>query len=280
MSLPCRTTLLVGLVVAVVGCSGMEESSAEDPGAAANDGTGGGDDNELYATSNLPGWTTFATGIAERTGTGDGVFIAYGGYGATVLHVEAWVDALKSARLEALGLGHLFAVKGPKEAGYDSQELPNSKIAARLRTALANTPRIVIVAHSSGAYVAHELLRQLSTSGLLQRVSYFDLDGGYSGLNHTIVDALAAMRFVYAREPGIGFSRNASAMKTAAATYKNDGATTIEVDATGAGCSNYNCLHDTVITSRPHRTSSFDVADDYTDFSGRHVVTVWLGELQ
>ena len=39
------------------------------------------------------------------------------------------------------------------------------------------------------------------------------------------------------------------------------------------------CLHDVVITHRPHDHETFDLADDYTDFANRPVTTEYLDPL-
>jgi pimeloyl-ACP methyl ester carboxylesterase len=270
-----RLALLVTLVaLGGASCLAIDEAPAEAADPGTEDPAG-----KLDGNGNLDGWTTFATGIAHRsTDAGDGVFIAYGGYGATSVHVQAWTEALRAARLDELGLGHLYAVKGPRDAGYNARELPNSKVTARLLEEHAAAGRIVVVAHSSGAYVAHELLAQLRNrdAAVLGRVSYFNLDGGDGGLPADTIAALATMRFVYARHPAVGLSRNGWLMQADGERFAPQGAAAIAIDGSESGCATRNCLHDVVITSRPHDPSRFNVALDYTDFDDRPVTVAYL----
>ena len=57
-------------------------------------------------------------------------------------------------RLKQLGVGHIFAVKGPRDAGYNAAEVGNSKLAAKLvaggnESLAKKAPFIFIAAHSS-----------------------------------------------------------------------------------------------------------------------------------
>ena len=269
--------LVVLLAVGGVGCVGLDTDPADTPEVVAEE-----EDGKLDGAGNLDGWSTFQTGMAHRsTEAGDGVFIAYGGYGATSLHVQSWIEALRAARLDAMSFGHLYAVKGPRDAGYNARELPNSKLTAQLLEEHAAASRIVIVAHSSGCYPAHEILAQLrrKDATVLGKVSYFDLDGGDAGLPADTIEALAAMRFVYARDPDVGVSRNGWLMESDGERFAAQGAKSIAIDASEAGCATRNCLHDAVITSRPHDPDRFNVALDYTDFHGRSVVTAYLADV-
>ena len=267
------------LCLSLLGGAGCA-ADPDDPTAVEEQPAGPG--GKADGAGDLDGWSTFATGIAQKsTGAGDGVFIAYGGYGATTVHVEAWVEALAAARLDEIGLGHLYAVKGPRDAGYDARELPNSKLTARLLAEHAGS-RVVVVAHSSGTYVAHELLAQLAArdEAALRNVSYFDLDGGDAGLPADTIAALATMRFVYASDPEVGLSRNGGLMQADGERFAPQGAAAIAIDGSAAGCATRDCLHDVLITSRPHEPSRFNVALDYTDFEGRPVTAAYLDDLQ
>ena len=54
-----------------------------------------------------------------------------------------------------------------------------------------------------------------------------------------------------------------------------------EVSVPSTGCHDGAgwCLHDVVITHRPHDHETFDLADDYTDFANRPVTTEYLDPL-
>ncbi len=231
----------------------------------------------------LANWTAIGTGVIyQRVNAGDGIVIAYGGYTARLVDSAAWATELVDQELGAAGVGHIYAVKGPADAAYAAREIANSKLRAHLATLAGDAP-IVVVAHSSGAFVAHELLAQLDAAAAtttLARIRYADLDGGGSGLTDDIVGSLGGIEFVYARDPAAGLSRNSSVMQSLADTYA-PAATAFEVTVAQTGCNQGAswCLHDVVITHRPHNPTSYDLARDYTDFANRPVTTEYLAPL-
>lgn len=274
-----------------------------DTGVAAQQGTDGGADGGADAASMAPRpdastgvdsgfadagptpgptpWATFAAGISARE-TGlvvagpPKVAIVYGGFGASASNTQTWTDALFTAALASSSIGWLVAVKGPDDARYLTRtDIANSKLAAELtgRGSGKTYGPIMVIAHSSGAYVAEELFSQLSTTaGRLGNVRYYDLDGDARDLA-SVSAKLELLRFVYAKD-GALLSRNASSMQSAAAAF---GVTPFVVDATGSGCTVANCLHDAVIISRPYDPTTFDVPRDYTLFTPtRTVVSRYL----
>lgn len=219
-------------------------------------------------------WTSIGLGVVyQRQNAGNGVLIAYGGYTARLVDSAAWASELVDERLGAQGVGHVYAVKGPADAAYAAREIANTKLRASLP---AGTGNIYIVAHSSGAFVAHELLQQVKAkndANMLARMHYANLDGGGSGLSTAIVEALGGITFVYAKDPAVGLSRNASVMKSNAQTYD---VTAYEVLAPNTHCISTWCLHDAVITHKPHNPNSFDLARDYADFVNRPVTAEYF----
>ena len=223
-------------------------------------------------------WQLVGTGVAyNQVNTGHGVLIAYGGYTAKLSESAAWASELVDAKLGAADVGHIFAVRGPADPAYAAREIANTKLRAKLATFDDGRAPIYVVAHSSGSYVAHELLAQVNNANqpLLARMSYANLDGGGSGMTTTIANHLANLEFVYARDPAAGLSKNAGAAMSLASAY---GAPAFEVRVQGTGCAPGAgwCLHDVVITHRPHNPSTFDLARDYTDFVNRTVTTEYL----
>lgn len=229
-------------------------------------------------------WTPIGNGVSYRqVSTGPAILIVYGGYTAQLAYSAAWASELVDAKLGAAGVGHIYAVKGPADAGYDAREIGNSKLRAHLATLPAAS--IYVVAHSSGAFVAHELLQQLWAAGntaVLGRIAYANLDGGSSGLTTSIVAALDKIAFGYARDPSLasGLSQNAASAMSLGATYAAYGSA-FEVVVSGTGCASGAgwCLHDVLITHRPHDPHSYNLALDYTDFEGRPVTTEYLDAL-
>ncbi len=222
----------------------------------------------------------------QQVGTGAGVFIAYGGYTAEIGHTQAWAAELVRATLSARGVGHVYAVQGPQEPDYASLEIGNSKLRAHLGGPIAGgAPFIFVAAHSSGSYVAHELLQQLDVAGddaTLGKIVYANLDGGEAMLDSAIAGKLRRAAFVYARDPGLdsGLSANADMAVALGEKYASKGAS-FEVAVQGSGCESGAewCLHDLVITHRPHKADTFDVAADYTDFANRAVTTEYIEAL-
>lgn len=252
-----------------------------DADAAAPTTSDAGQDAPGEAGPPATAWAELAAGITARsTGLGSAtaprVGIVYGGFGAAVSHTQAWADALFSAALAAESIGWLVAVKGPDDPRYLTRnDIANSQLAAELtgRRSGKTYGSVVVIAHSSGAYVAEELFSQLApTNGALGKVRYYDLDGDARDLA-PVRASLERVRFVYAKD-GALLSRNAGAMQTAAAAA---GVLPFVVDASASGCLTANCLHDAVILRKPHDPSTFDLARDYTMFSAdRPVVTSYL----
>ncbi len=220
-------------------------------------------------------WTLVGTGVAyEQVNTGPAIVIAYGGYTARLTDSASWASELVDAKLGAEDVGHIFAVRGPADASYSGREIANSKLRRFLAT-LDGTAPIHVVAHSSGSYVAHELFEQLANAGdtaTLARIDYHDLDGGGTGLTSSIVASLGSVQFVYAHDPAAGYSHNASFEQVLAADYAPK-ATAFEVTVASTGCNEGAtwCLHDVLVTHRPHDPASYDLALDYTDFAERPV---------
>src|SRR5512140_552085 len=213
-ALASTLALAAGVLVGLPACSGAGDATTDATGEASS--------------TNRAGWSDVSRGIATRTiGTGRAALVVYGGYGAHPDHAQAWADALVAARGTELDLGAVYASQGPRDALYRAREIGNTALAAHL--AAAPPDAIYVVAHSSGAYVAHELLGYMSAD-LRGRTRYFDLDGGQDGLTLAIAGKLASLTFVYAQDPSVGLSRNGAFLKAIAPQYP--GAHTFVVDAT------------------------------------------------
>jgi hypothetical protein len=225
-------------------------------------------------------WSGDAVGFKDTENpVGTAVFVGYVGYRVEAAQARAWVTALYRACLRERGVRYLWAVRGPDHPMYAHKELGNAALAKRIVDVAP--PLVVVAAHSSGSYPAHELLAQLAggadpanvTAG---KVVYFDLDGGERGLTRASVARLRRAYFVGSFDPAHGtYSPHAAEMKGLAKTY--DG-TYLEHDASGAGCRSRAswCVHETLITSRPHDASNVDPVHDYGDFVGRAVVHSYI----
>jgi len=192
---------------------------------------------------------------------------------------RTWITALYQAALRDRGVRHVYAVRGPASVQYTEKEIQNSLLIATMLPALAGDSEVTIAAHSSGAWVACELLAQLYEQGLDPegksdgRVAYFDLDGLYGCLDATIAGHLRGLHFVYAAS-GAGVSLNASDMQEGAGVY---GVAPLAYDASGSGCQEDApfCLHVSLVNTRPHDPST-GTPGDYADFDGRPVNTWYL----
>lgn len=235
-------------------------------------------------------WANVGYGVSYKSfGAGTDVLIVYGGYTARDVFSQRWADELVRDKLGASGVSQMYAVRGPNQSGYANREIANSKLVAHLADAgrADAAKRILVVAHSSGTYVATELLDFVSSKlgdAALSKVTLFNLDGG--GVDGSIVSRLGGAYFVYGCDAHIGrCSHNASAMKSLGSEFASAGGA-LEVDATGSGCNAYGsgglwCMHDTLITTKPHNPVMYDLSEDYTDFTspGRAVVTSYLDVL-
>jgi hypothetical protein len=215
---------------------------------------------------------------------GENLFIGYAGYQVTLASAEAWVEALHEASLAARGIRYLWAIQGPNDRTYSNREIGNARIIATLLPLVGERTRVVIVAgHSSGSFVAHELLGRLAdgmdpggvTAG---RVVYFDLDGGAGGLTPRSVGRLRHAYFVAAHDGTTGTdSPRLATMRSLGATYPSAGGYWQD-DAGDSGCHQGArwCVHDALITTRPHTPTNASAQLDYSDFTGRDACHSWI----
>lgn len=271
------------------GGGGASPTSAGSGGASSGTGGQGGDEPAPPAFDDIP-WENgndVGYGVARKdtqNPNGTAAFLAYGGYGATLDASCAWARELYLSDLAARGVRYVYCIQGPATPSYAGLEIGNSKIAKHL---VANLPVdaafVAIAAHSSGSFVAHELLGQLAgdldpTDVTAGRVVYFNLDGGQSGLSAASVARLRRAYFVAARDSSTGTkSPNHGTMVALGATYASAGGL-LELDGADSGCAPGAswCLHMVPILAKPHDPQGGDVATDYTDFAGRPVTTSYL----
>jgi hypothetical protein len=241
------------------------------------------------AVSRLP-WQELGLGVHYKSfGSGHNVVIIYGGYTAEDDWVERWSDQIYRTKGAQLDIAHLYAVRGPNTAGYTNHEIQNSHLVAHLVDSgrAANAPAIIVVAHSSGTYVANELFSMVKngasgipTATTEAKVRLFNLDGGGPPAD---IKNFARAYFVYSCDRNSGkCSHNSDGMKSLGQSYASLGGA-LEVNATGSLCDGTVipgglwCLHDTLINTRPHNHVMYDLKWDYGDFtSPRALVTSYL----
>jgi hypothetical protein len=224
-------------------------------------------------------WSSVSYGVTTKdTGGGDNIVIVYGGYTATMQDSQGWVTQLTRVRLGPLGVGHMYAVQGPADPDYSQREIGNSELAAALATQATPATDVIILAHSSGGFVADELFTFVN-QGVMAKIAYFNLDGGSWALTDTMVTTMRGVYFCGAHDSVAGYSENWSSDQSLYSDFA--GSHLFLVDADGSGCDVGAgwCLHDTLITTRPHDPTTYDLDDDYTDFTnGRQVVTSYVDQ--
>lgn len=283
------TSSSAGDDASAVTTSGSETSSTGDATAdSGSSDTGEGSTGEPPLDFDDVPWQTgddIGYGVAYKDlgpGNGANAFIGYAGYPFPLDASQSWARELWLARLRELGVRHVWSVQGPATVGYVDLEVGNSFIAERLTEVIVDDGKVIVAGHSSGSYVAHELLRQLA-GGLdpegttADKVIYFNLDGGTAGIDDADVQRLHRAYFVGIRDSATGTeSPNLGAMQYLDSLWSARGGY-LEVEGAGSGCSAGApwCLHMVVINTLPHDPWDSSVVD-YLDFDGRPVATAWL----
>ncbi|QQR75881.1 MAG: hypothetical protein IPJ17_10035 [Holophagales bacterium] len=230
-----------------------------------------------------------AGGVYCRDGAGGApLLLAFAGW--TVEPAWAWNWAIQLTPLptlhadpEATTAG-VCVLRGPADASYRTKDLATAELAEWLlaRTRGGAAGPIVAIAHSSGSFVAHHLFRQLrSRPGgreLLAHIRYFNLDGaigtGDLELDADLVAALGEVHAVYAVDPRTG-SESANADDMRALHARAPAKVRLHaLDAADSGCAPGAkwCLHDVLVTRRPHDPTRFDLARDYGNLDSEHPV--------
>ena len=216
--------------------------------------------------------------------TARNIFIGYAGYPFPLDAAQSWATALYHARLRELGVRHVYAVQGPATVMYSDYEIGNTSIADKLTTQAQGAAFVLVAGHSSGSYVAHELLGQLAGAYdpddiTADKLVYFNLDGGTAGLDNAAVARLRRSYYVSIYDYATGTAApNLDAMKYLGQQWPDKGGY-IELDGSDAGCNPGApwCLHMAAINSRPHNPNKSDVVD-YFDFLDRPVVTSYFDQ--
>ena len=228
--------------------------------------------------------TNVGYGVASKdtqNPLGNSMMIAYAGYDVSLSSAEAWATALYEAALAKRGVRHVWAVQGPADPSYSQKEIGNSKIAAAMIPLVDQDTHFVFVAgHSSGSFVAHELLDQLASgadpNGVTKNlVVYFDLDGG-GGFTQGAIDRVKKAFFVGSHD-GTTLSPNHADMSYLGGLYASKGGF-YDNDASKSGCNAGAewCVHVTLINTKPHDPSNADPLADYSDFANRPVCTSYV----
>ena len=161
---------------------------------------------------------------------------------------------------------------------YASREIGNSELAARLLTQAAASSHVIVIAHSSGGFVADELFTFVDPT-VMAKMAYFNLDGGSWALTEGMVTTMLGVYFCNAHDSVAGDSENTSSDESLHAEFAASHLFTVDADGSGCDVGAGWCLHDTLIINYPHDPTTFDLALDYTDFTGgRQVVTSYVDQ--
>lgn len=229
------------------------------------------------AFESLP-WDVVGLGVSYKdthNPRGENVFIGYAGYGVSADQSRVWVTRLFQAWLHDRGVRYVYSVQGPAQVDYASQEIQNTHLIATLLPTISPATHFIAVAgHSSGGWVACELMRQLFEGGLdpsgltRGRTVYYDLDGVQECVDATMVSALRNVYFMSAHTDvgGGGWSINATYMMQGASRLGGGGFHAY--DASGSGCqpSAGLCLHVSLINTHPNDPTT-GLPGDYADYS-------------
>jgi hypothetical protein len=192
-----------------------------------------------------------------------------------------WLSALDQAA--PVRHATLCLVRGPQDARFTPPDIDTAALALALHERLAPDTPVTLVAHSSGSFVAHRLLRQwraLAGPATLGRVHYVNLDGavgsGELGMDAELVAQIGRVTAAYAvdaRSSPAGESANAEAMRRLHAMAPAR-VRLLALPADDAGCNPGArwCLHSVLITRRPHDPARFDLARDYGAIGPAHPV--------
>lgn len=235
-------------------------------------------------------WQIIGTGVNYRssnlTSTNENntyILITYAGWNVKDIEAKTWTDRLMAKSLlnqhQVYNIKHVYAVRGPIESNYVSKEIQNSKLIEHMHL-IDNVKRIIIIAHSSGSFVADEFFAQLFTKittnptyeSLRRRIVFYNLDGGTrpSRFDDTFINTLfSSIHFVWASSSISSMNSMNSATMIAAKNYYSFtylNIKSLEVKATKAKCLNSKCLHDALIIQSPWDPNAYDTAKDYTLF--------------
>jgi hypothetical protein len=243
----------------------------------------------VNAQSNLK-WNDFNYGIeyANLNNAGVNIFIGYGGWSAKQEAVRNWVENLYYAKLNSFNISYLFSVKGPDSPCYEEKEIADSLFALKLINICAKNKiqNIIIAAHSSGSFVAHNLFQYLFGKAKLDKneilkdkIIYFNLDGGIGSsscgapLDSNTALKLKQIYAVYAYDSLTDkYSSNYETMILLGNKFPNS--QEIKLDVTGCGCTGKWCIHDALIIKKPYNPEKFDLVNDYGSINNERPVQV------
>jgi hypothetical protein len=216
----------------------------------------------------------------------DKIVICFAGWSVKQNGAQNWAEELYLDRLNKNNYVGLFAVQGPKDVFFESLEIETNQLVNYLLTSKdfkqqdKSKLEILVIAHSSGSYVAHHFFHELQKQSpkLLRSITYFNLDGDIGSstsqttLTKKIVSNLKKITAVYSfEEINKIISPNKDAMVKIAESFPKK-VILKEWKTQNSGCVNKWCIHDALINKIPHNPNGFDLERDYNQMNSKHPV--------
>jgi len=225
---------------------------------------------------------------------GNDILVTIGGWKANQTWVNKWCEELFNVKLKELGVQHLISVKGPDDVCFNlKNDIDIKTLAEFIKNIIYATyfiDKVIIIAHSSGSFVAHDLLNFMyaengiaKDSFYINKVHYFNLDGGIGGkdcgisLDTSAVKHLSNIYAVAVYDSSANlFSANYETMKRFYEMYYSK-SELLTISTAESGCVDKWCLHNAVIINKPHNPNMYDLEKDYQNFNDtRKVQTDYL----
>lgn len=236
-------------------------------------------------------WVKLGKGInygVTNNQSGNDIAILFGGWQAKQEWVNKWCEELFKAKLKDLRVQHLLTVKGPDQVCYTTKEIDLITLAGFVKNIIYATyfiDKVIVIAHSSGSFVAHEFLNLMyGSNGIakdsfyVNKVYYFNLDGGIGDLDCGVqidTSVIKNIKKIYAvavyDSLSNSYSANYETMLKLSKMFEEK-SDLILLNSNGSGCLDKWCLHDVVINIVPHNSKKYDLEKDYQFFDDKRKV--------
>lgn len=195
------------------------------------------------------------------------MLVVLAGWRITLTSAQGWAEGLRHAHPLLARSRASFAVQGPAQVDFRDKELAVDALLAALEARSAQAPAVLVVAHSSGAFVAATLfdraLRQGRAPGLAGRLAYVDLDGDRPlpedperSLGPRTIAGLRGALFVAVEDSARGLRGFSHPVMESEARHLGAAGHLLRYDASNAGCTSNTCAHLALVRSVPRATGN------------------------